>query len=128
MPPLHLFEHLTKLIPFAGLLAKPPGRSRPHLTRLAEQSTVAIIAALTVLWSTTQHQAEQLREITTELALVRAQLSTVNERQGRLNAEALKRLADIERRLDDYVRALEPIDDQSWRAPKKSRTTSRADR
>lgn len=52
--------------PFFALMAAHPPANRPMLTRIIEQSTVAIIAAALTLYTTQQRQADQIANLTAQ--------------------------------------------------------------
>lgn len=54
--------------PFFALMAAHPPANRPMLTRVVEQSTVAIIAAALTLYTTQQRQAEQIAALSAQVA------------------------------------------------------------
>jgi len=87
-----LKDLLTHFMPFAALMATKPPPNRPALTRLSEQATVALIAAVGAV----QYNAH---ESETQLAVLTAQVlqwQTTTQRVIDLHQQQLDRLrADL---------------------------------
>jgi len=57
---MHLRDFAAHYIPFAALMAAAPPPNRPALTRLSEQLTVALIAAVTALQYNAHEEEKRL--------------------------------------------------------------------
>jgi len=57
------FEQLMHCVPFMALMSKDPPANRPLLTRLMEQSMVAVAAAAIAITGTIHHQNTHIEQL-----------------------------------------------------------------
>ena len=71
---------IAHCIPFFGVVAAAPTKPRPALTKLTEQGTVGLVAAVFVLNTTANQHAEELKELRRSVAEIRADMQYASQR------------------------------------------------